>query len=83
MPGPMTYTICDGTYNQINDVIVTVLCAMPDTPRGQYDEEIDVKITNGGGRRYNQAEVRRVAQAELDANYAEGLRIKRLVRGGL
>lgn len=78
----MKYEICDGTYNQIHDEIWTCLCAMPDTPRGEYDEEIDVVVRDVSAR-VSTAQIRRTAQTEIDRAYEDGLAIKRVVRGGM
>lgn len=77
------YEVAGTSYNPMEDRIFTCLCAMPDDPRGYYCEEIDVVVHNGGGRRVNMAEVRRVAERELEANYVPGLAVRRIVRGGL
>jgi len=58
----------------------TVYCAMPDAPRGWYSEEIDVVETGESHRRPSLADVRRAAQAELDAYYDPGLAIRRIRR---
>lgn len=51
----------------------TAWCSMPETPRGQYDEEVDVQARNP-------AEARRKAQAVLDEDYVPALRIRRVTR---
>jgi len=53
----------------------TALCAYVDTPRGTYDEEVDVDARN-------ESEARRKAQALLDdpATYRPGLRVRRVER---
>ena len=67
-----------GLHNA-NDYVYTALCALPDTPRGEYDEEIDL-IVRGGGPRPGETALRRRAQVELEANYTPGMRVRRIER---
>lgn len=82
----MTYEILNeldedqSTRRTRNDRVYTCYCAWPDTPRGYYDEEIDVVVLGHGiAARDNRAEIRRTAQAELDANYDAGGTVKKIV----
>lgn len=54
----------------------TAYCSHVDTPRGMYDEEIDLIAPQRAGL----TEVTRVAQAELDANYKPGMKVRKIVR---
>jgi hypothetical protein len=72
----MIYKVHTGATHGVNDQLFTVYCAWPGTPRGMYDEEVDVLVE--GRRRANMAEVRRVAQAYLDETCAPGGRVKRV-----
>jgi hypothetical protein len=51
----------------------TVLCSFPDSPRGQYDEEIDVESETPG-------KARKKAEALLKTGYDPGLRVRKVVR---
>jgi hypothetical protein len=51
----------------------TAYCASADTPRGVYDEEIDV-------RALGPASAKRIVQAVLDRDYQPGTKPRRLVR---
>jgi hypothetical protein len=53
--------------------IWTVFCAYPDTPRGTYDEEIDVMAGTSGDARARAEEILRL---EYDA----GLKIRKIKR---
>jgi hypothetical protein len=55
----------------------TVFCAMPDSPRGFYDEEIDLVATV---RRPGETALRRAAQEILDRDYEPGMKVRRIVR---
>ena len=78
----MTYAVLQHGVRTalVGDYVYTAYCAWPDTPRGQYDEEIDV-LAQGHGRP-SLAAVKRCAQAHLDepGNYDKGGRVMRLVR---
>jgi hypothetical protein len=49
----------------------TAYCSFPDSPPGQYDEEIDVEARNP-------TEARRKAQEILAADYQPGLTVRRI-----
>lgn len=51
----------------------TMFCSMPDSPRGSYDEEIDV-------RALNPAIARRIAAAVIEDGYEDGLAVRRVVQ---
>lgn len=82
-PRGLRYEVHRSWSHTLDDRVYTALCAFPDTPRGQYDEEIDIIVHGGGRRRPNMAEVRRVAERELAEGYAEGLTVRRLVQAGI
>ena len=58
--------------------LFTAFCDLPGSPRGSYDEEIDVAV--GGYGQANLAEVRRVVERELSEHYAPELQVRRIVR---
>lgn len=74
----MSYSIHRDATIPADAQLFTCYLGWPETPRGQYDEEIDVLFTGRG--RANIAEIRRTAEAELAANYAPGARVKRVRR---
>jgi len=78
----MTIEIHHGATHGNDDYVYTAWCAMPNSPRGQYDEEIDLIVRAEGrrGRRPGEAALRRAAQAELDANYTPGMKVRRITR---
>jgi hypothetical protein len=51
----------------------TAYCAMPDDPRGQYSEEIDVVATTPG-------KAREMAEELLKLEYDPGLKVRKVVR---
>jgi hypothetical protein len=50
----------------------TAYCSFPDSPRGQYDEEIDVQAVNP-------AQAKRIAQQIIAVDYDPDLRVRRIV----
>lgn len=74
----MTIEIHNGATHKQTDYVYTAWCSHPDTPRGEYDEEIDLIVS--GGRRPGVAALKRAAQAELDANYEPGMKVRRITR---
>lgn len=72
-----TLKINEGWSIPIDGYGYTAFLAMPGTPRGHYDEEIDVVAT---GRRPGEAAIRRLVEAEVAANYNPDLRVKRIRR---
>lgn len=56
----------------------TAFCSRPDSPRGQYDEEIDVVLP----LRTRETAVRKAVQVILDRDYEVALKIRRVVRQG-
>ena len=75
----MTIEIHNGATHGMDDFVYTAWCAMPDTPRGQYDEEIDL-IVRDTHRRPGVTALKRRAQQELDENYDPGMRVRRITR---
>jgi hypothetical protein len=65
---------CDG-YSTAN--VWTAFCARPESPRGEYDEEIDVVSVS----RYPTA-ARKLAEAAIDHDYRRDLRVRRVVKRG-
>lgn len=51
----------------------TVYCSFPDTPRGQYDEEIEVVSSTPG-------KAREMAEEILRLEYDPGLKVRKVVR---
>jgi hypothetical protein len=78
----MTIEIHNGVAHGMDDYVYTALCSMPDTPRGEYDEEIDliVRNTTHHNRRPSVAALKRAAQEECARGYETGLRVRRIVR---
>ena len=52
--------------------VFTVFTKMADTPRGEYEEEIDVKARN-------KAEAKLIAEKALSVDYDEGLSVAKVV----
>ena len=68
------------THGQ-NDYVYTAWCSLPDSPRGQYDEEIDLIVHRPPfTRRPGETALRRRAQQELDENYTPGMKVRRITR---
>lgn len=76
--------VSDSGMHGLDDFVYTALCALPDTPRGSYDEEIDLivrgGVLRGGGRRPGETALRRAAEAEIERNYDRALRVRRIRR---
>lgn len=66
-----------GGFNLMSEFAYTAFCSMEDSPRGQYDEEIDLVAT---GRRPGETALRRFAQEILDRDYEPGMKVRRIVR---
>jgi hypothetical protein len=75
----MNIEIHDGATHGMDDYVYTAWCSLPDTPRGEYDEEIDLIVRNGRSRPGVTA-LKRRAQEELDANYDPGMKVRKITR---
>jgi len=77
MRGPTTIRESSGLHT-MDEYVYTAFCSLPDSPRGQYDEEID--LVAAGSRRPGETALRRVAQEILDRDYVAGMTVRRIVR---
>jgi hypothetical protein len=78
MRGPTTIKENTGWSAPVDAFAYTAFCSMPGSPRGVYDEEIDLVAT--GSRRPGETALRRAAQEILDRDYAEGMTVRRIER---